>query len=272
MKFTFCLLQTLLILLIQPVTTQGQISKRIETPWEIGISGGVSSFVTSIASGAGAPSKEINYWHRDLNPGIGLSVVRNISPAISLEMDWLNSRLSGKWNDRWPPIPISAGRETPLKFSSQINQFDLLMAFNVNQIFLPGDEEDIWHIFFKTGIGITAIKDHKKFYPVFNQQGLAFSIDAGISYSLNERFKLQIGSAWRLVATDNLDGVHASYIVVSGNTNANSDSVNVDLQINTAEFKKVYEIYNFTYIRISCCINNFGLKGIKGIRKRNGGS
>jgi hypothetical protein len=271
MKITYCLIQILFVLLIQSSTIHAQISKRIGTiaPWEIGLSGGVSSFVTSIASEAGPPYTNINYWYRNLNPGIGLSAARNISPALSLEMNWLNTRLSGKWNDSWPPIPISAGRESPLTFNTSINQFDLLLGFNLNQIFLPGDEEDIWHVFFKTGIGMTAIKDHKKFYPDFAQQRLGLSIDAGISYSLNEKFKLHVGSAWRLVDTDILDGVHTAHVEVSGYNRTNSDSVNVNLQINTTEFKKVYELYNYTYFRISYCINNFGSK-VKGIHRRNG--
>jgi len=190
--------------------------------------------VTSVNFNPGAPNKNINYWNNNLNPGIGLSVLRNFSPAVGLEINWLNTRLTGKWNDNWPPLPISVGRETPLTYNSQINQFDLMIGINLNQIMLPGDNEDVWHLFIKTGAGIADIHDNKKFYPGINYVRLSFPLDLGLSVSISKRMKFQIGSTLRFVNTDNLDGVHVTY------TNLNGDTVTPT---------HILEIYNYTYLK-----------------------
>ena len=133
-------------------------------------------------------------------------MVRNISPSLGVEINWLNTRLTGTWNNKWPALPISTSYQSPLTYNSQINQFDVMMVFNLNQIMLPGDEEDVWHLFFKSGIGITKIKDKKKFYPDGSSYArMSFALDAGLSVSLSERIKLMIGSTFRFVNTDNLD-------------------------------------------------------------------
>jgi hypothetical protein len=236
MKTIFSLTQILIILIFVGFSAQGQQSKDPNkiTPWEIGLSAGVSSFITSVNPEA-APHR-INYWNNDLNPGIGLSLTHNISPSLGVEGVWLNTRLTGQWNNRFPPLPVAAGHDNPLTFNSGINQFDLLMAFNVNQILLPGEKEDPWHIFVKTGIGLTLINDQKRFYSndhPYQKYGL--TLDAGFSCSLSRRMKLQAGSAWRFVDTDNLDGVHVT----------SSDGT---------AYYKVYEIYNYNYLRLTYCL------------------
>ena len=232
-------------------SSRGQMSNNVTTilPWEVGFSVGGSSFVSSRNPNSGATYKSVNYWYANFNPGIGLFVVRNISPAFGLEFNWLNTRLTGRWNDKWPPHPLSVGHESPLTFNSGINQFDLMMTFNMNQIMLPGDEEDPWHIFVKTGIGITNIKDHKNFYPDGNYQCLGISLDAGISVSLSKRLKLLMGSEWRMVSTDNLDGVHLVYTDSGEN--------------NIIEYKGIYEIYNYAYVKVSYGFGHFGSKKSK---------
>ena len=53
-----------------------------------------------------------------------------------------------------------------------------------------------------------------------------------------------IGSTFRFVNTDNLDGVHV---------------VSTDLNGKTVEYMKVYEIYNYTYLRVSYNLGDIGL-------------
>ncbi len=224
----------LLILLFLSLLTHAQKSRKTAevTPWEVGLSAGASWFVTSV--NPEAPPNRINYWNPNMNPGFGLSVTHNFSPALGMEAGWLNTRLTGEWDSQYPLPTIAAGRESPLTFDSRLNQFDLLMTFNMNQLFLPGDLEDPWHIFTKAGFGMTMISDQMKFYPDGSQY-LKFgpTLDVGFSYSLNEKLKLQVGSAWRFVDTDNLDGVH-----VTSPTGA--------------AYFKVYEVYNFNYLRLTC--------------------
>lgn len=244
MKTIFCLTLILFILLNQNASAQRQTERRtgIMSPWEIGLSGGVSSFLTSINPQSGATNKRINYWNSDQNPGVALAVVRNLSPSLGIEMNWLNTRLSGRWNSKWPLPSDYPASGTPLTFNSQIKQLDLMMAFNINQILLPGDIEDLWHIYFKPGVGFTHIKN--KMNPDENPViKLSVALDAGLSVSLTERLKLVAGSTFRFVNTDLLDGVHVT---------------STDLNGKTVAYLKIFEVYNFSYLRLSYGLGNFG--------------
>lgn len=245
MKIIFCFMQILLVFLFQSASAQRYRLKEIAiiTPWEIGLSSGVSFFETSVNPAPNAQYRRVNYWNRGINPGISLSVVRNFSPSLGVEVNWLNTRLTGTWSNKWPPLAIAEGRDIPLTFNSQINQFDLMMALNMNQIMFPGDDEDAWHIFCKTGIGITQIIDNKKFYSGNNYIRMGFALDAGLSLSLSLKTKIMIGSTFRFVNTDNLDGVHV---------------ISYDLNGQTIDAMKTYEIYNYTYLRVGYNFGKFG--------------
>lgn len=52
-----------------------------------------------------------------------------------------------------------------------------------------------------------------------------------------------VGSTLRAVNTDNLDGVHVAATYLNGNS---------------VSYMKVYEVYNFTYFRVSYSMGDFG--------------
>ncbi len=238
--------QMLVFLLFTCASAQGYRLRGVgyTSSWEIGISTGVSSFLTSLSPTTALNYNKFNYWHNNANPGIAIAVVRNFSPSLGIEMNWLNTRLDGRWNDIFPLPSISGGHQIPLTYNSQINQIDLMAAFNLNQIMLPGDAEDVWHLFMKTGFGMTQIIDKKKFYPDGSSYiKLSYALDAGISVSLNEKIKLMLGSTFRSVTTDNLDGVH----VVSKDLNGKEVAV-----------MNIFEIYNFTYLRLNYNLGKIG--------------
>lgn len=216
--------------------------------WEIGISAGASTFLTSLNPEAAAgSSKFTNYWHQQINPGFGLAVKYNIIPSIGAELNYLNTRLTGTWNDKWPPNPSAGGHDSPLTFDSKINQFDLLATFNINQLLLPDDDQEMWHLFVKTGPGITQIIDHEKFFAdkdSFNYKRFSYSIDTGLSFTISESVKLLVGTNFRIVNTDNLDGVHMFETDTDGNV--------------TKAYFHVLEIYNFTYLRVNYCFGTIG--------------
>jgi len=261
MKIFFYLSPILFLLLFHEVSAQKNRNNRtgIISSWEIGVSGGAATFLSSINPERGATASKINFWNREVNPGFGLSVVRNFSPSLGIEMNLLSTRLTGNWKGDETAIAVSVLKETPTTFNSQINQFDLMITFNVNQIWLPGEEEDLWHLFFKTGVGLTQIKDHMNFFPGDSPCiKPSIAIDAGISFSLNEQLKLKAGSTFRAVNTDNLDGVHFGTADLNGNTVSNM---------------KVFEIYNYTYLCMSYSLGHFGSKKYNGkFRKKSGRS
>lgn len=234
------------VALLQDATAQKHFKDKTGriSPWEIELSGGFSSFMTSVNPDADANNKQINYWHNDFNPGIGLSVVRNISPSLGIEINWLNTRLTGTWDNQFPPLAIAVGYPAPLTYNSKINQFDLMMAFNLNKIYKPGNDEDKWHIYLKPGIGIAHIKDNQNFFPGDSPYlRVSAVLDAGISVSLSEKIKIMAGSSFRFVNTDNLDGVHV---------------LTTDSEGNPVGQEKVYEYYNYTYLRVSYSFGRFG--------------
>lgn len=202
--------------------------------------------MTSVNPESGAPDKLINYWNRDINLGFGLSVTRNISPSLGVELGWLNTHLSGTWSNKIP-VPLAyATFPTPLTFNSKINEADLLMVFNLNKIFHPGNDKDPWHLYVKTGIGITHINDKQNFFPADNPYlKMSFVADGGVSISVSEKIKLMVGSSFRLANTDNLDGVHV---------------VGADLNGNILGYKHILEIYNYTYLRLSYSFGQMGSK------------
>ena len=240
-------LTQVLIFLLSAYTSAQEIRFRgvgYTSVWEIGISMGVSTFLTSLNPTSALNFNKFNYWHNDVNLGIALSVVRNISPSVGIEMNWLNTSLSGRWNDINPLPSISAGHQSPLTYKSKINQFDLMVAFNLNQIMLPGDAEDVWHLFIKTGIGMTQIIDSKKFYPDGSSYfKMSYAADLGISVSLSEKIKLMLGITIRSVNTDNLDGVHV---------------VSTDMEGKQVTVMNIFEIYNFTYLRLNYNLGKIG--------------
>jgi len=123
----------------------------------------------------------------------------------------------------------------------------------VNQIMLPGDEEDKGHFFIKAGMGISLIKDNKKDSPNSTSSGISYALGGGYSVSLNERLKLQIGSTTIGVGSDNLDGLH----IVPRGKNA---------QI--IKPKNIFEIYNYSYLSVSYSMGNFGSRKYRNIYKR----
>jgi len=255
MKIIFYLTLILIFLFFQSASAKRPVTSGMPviTPWEIGLSTGASVFGTAYLQESNATYKRHSFWYRDVNPGVGLFVVRNISPSLGIEMSWLNTRLSGKWNKTGLTILDLAGRENSLTFNSQINQFDLMMVFNINQIMLPGDEEDSGHFFIKTGVGISKIKDNKKFYPETNSAAMSFALGGGYSFSLNEKIKLQVGNVLRAANTDNLDGVHV---------------VNKNKSGKLTEFTQIVEVYNYTYFSVSYSFGDFGSQKSKSSFKR----
>jgi hypothetical protein len=255
MKIILYLCQILVILFSYSALAEGPTKNRIATitPWEFGLSTGVSIYGTSFIKELNSTYKRNSFWWREANPAIGLLAVRNISPSVGIEVSWINTRLSGNWNKSRAALLDVEGRESPISFNSTINQFGLMMVFNLSQIMLPGDDEDRGHLFIKTGIGISLMKDNKNFYPDVTSAGMSYALGGGYSVSLNERIKLQIGSTTIAINSDNMDGLH----VVPKDNNG---------QILKPE--SIIEIYNYSYLSMIYRIGDFGSGKYKSTYKR----
>jgi len=182
--------------------------------WEFGFSGGVSQFQTTINPSSDAPYKKFNYWNNDFNTAISLTVIKNISPKFSAEFEYLNTKLSGTWNPNngypVPPLALDQGLEYPRPFKTGINQFNLMFVANLNQIVAPkmGDK---WYLFVKAGGGAAFLKAYSALYSYTsanNKYEYSIAYGGGLSYRINEKIKLKLGTTWYRVESDRLDGVH----------------------------------------------------------------
>lgn len=210
---TFAALLILMVIICDSATAKKIRSKSKDKtpPFEVGLSLGGSSFITSFNPDAKVTDKFVNYWHNKINPGIGLSVTRNIFPSVGIGLNYLHTSFTGTWNDKSLAMPVPLNGDNQLAYKSTINQYDLLFNVNINKLVAPRTASDKWNIYIRTGPGYTTIKDNIAFYAdqlSKNFNRFSYTFDPGVSFRLSDKIKLKAGTALRIVFSDNLDGVH----------------------------------------------------------------
>jgi len=210
---SFILLIAILLLIAQSTFAQyGRRRSGDASSWEIGFTGGVSKFLTSIDPNSDAVYKKFNYWNADFNVAITLSITKIISPKFSGQFEFMTTKLSGQWNENSGyPIPPPTSGVIPSPFKTGIKHLNLLVIANLNQIVMPNSASDKWYLFVKGGMGLAFLKEYSGLYPL-NQPGNLFKYTiiygGGLSYTINGKIKLKFGTTWYRVETDRLDGVH----------------------------------------------------------------
>ncbi|HEY3389620.1 MAG TPA: hypothetical protein VGK38_08630, partial [Prolixibacteraceae bacterium] len=214
-KPTMLVIAFICIITQNSVGQYGRRSSGEENLWEVGISGGVSQFLTTINPNSDAPFKKFNYWNADMNPAITISAIKNFSPKFSAEFEFLTTKLSGTWNPNngypVPPLALDKRLPHPDPFKTGINQFTLMFVPNLNQIIAPNSSNNKWYVFAKIGAGASFLKEYKALYAYSvpgNKFEYALVYGGGLSYKINDNIKLKIGANWYRVETDRLDGVH----------------------------------------------------------------
>ena len=199
-------------------TTVAQYSRsrsENKNTWEFGLSGGVSQFQTSINPNSDATFKKFNYWNADYNAAISVSIIKNFSPKFSAEFEFLTTKLSGVWNENngyGIPLPATA-LKLPTPFETGINQFVLMLVPNLNKIVAPSSSNEKWYLFAKVGGGVETLKELKPaLFSYDKNSGVKFTLayGGGLSYTINEKIKIKLGTMWYRVETDRLDGIHTS--------------------------------------------------------------
>ena len=187
---------------------------KVRPSWEIGLSLGASEFLNTINPNADAIFEKFNYWKPNINPALSLSIIKSITPAISAELLYFTTRLSGSWdlNKGYPipPLAISEGLAYPNPFKTGINQLDLLISINLNQMVAPNRANDKWNLFIKGGIGAVLVRGIDALYPYTRADKFvdyALVYGGGFSYQINNRLKLNLDVILNRVETDRLDGV-----------------------------------------------------------------
>lgn len=210
------LLVVIVLLFTQSTIAQnGRRNSGDASSWEIGFSGGLSKFLTSIDPNSDAIYKKFNYWNADFNAGITVSIVKIISPKFSAGFELMTTKLSGSWNVNSgypvPPLALAEGLPYPNPFKTGVNVADLFVLANLNQIVAPNSTNDKWFLFAKGGFGLAFLKEYSGLYPLGQPGNLykyTYVLGGGVSYTVNEKVKLKLGTSWYRVETDRLDGVH----------------------------------------------------------------
>jgi hypothetical protein len=213
---SYFLLAAIVLLIAQSAVAQnGRRSSGDASSWEIGFSGGVSRFLTSINPNSDAIYKKFNYWNADFNAAITISVVKTISPKFSAGFELLTTKLSGSWNVNSgypvPPLALAQGLPYPNPFKTGVNVTDLFVLANLNHIVAPNSANDKWFLFVKGGFGLAFLKEYSGLYPLVQPGNLykyTIIYGGGLSYTANEKIKLKLGTSWYRVESDRLDGVH----------------------------------------------------------------
>ena len=189
-------------------------SKVATFPWEIGVSGGISRFVISYNPNRDAVLKKFNYWNSDINPAFSLSVIKNFSPTLSGELEWVKTKLSGNWNSEngysVPPLVTAIGLVYPQPFETGINEFDFLLNIKLRKLLRQFTKNNAWDLFIRGGFGIDLIKDRSALYHFDHpRNGYAYSIlyGGGISYKVSPKLTIKASAIMSRVTTDRLDGV-----------------------------------------------------------------
>ena len=175
--------------------------------WEIGFSGGVSKYLESANPHSNAVYKRFNYWNADYNGAFSLFLIKNISPTFCAEIEWLNTKLSGSWDQtKGYPIPPNINSSDLPVFKTGINQWNLLVGVNLNQLIAPAIATNKWRLFVKGGVGMTLVKGFES-NDLFNDKFETLILyGGGFEYKINTRIRLRIETAINIVRTDRLDG------------------------------------------------------------------
>jgi len=127
----------------------------------------------------------------------------------------MTTKLSGSWNvnNGYPPVPPLAraqGLPYPNPFKTGVNVADLFVLANLNKIVAPNSANDKWFLFAKGGFGLAFLKEYSSLYPYGSGNPLKYTMiyGGGLSYTVSDKIKLQIGTSWYRVETDRLDGIH----------------------------------------------------------------
>jgi outer membrane protein OmpA-like peptidoglycan-associated protein len=169
--------------------------------WEIGINAGVSNFAGSTSMSKSSFGKHFNDFNSDLNLGYGLFVKKNFTHVFALEGAYNGTTLTG--------TPKASNPVGTKAFKTGINEFDLNTVWNMNNLLSKNkfDRKVYWYT--KVGAGLTHV-DNKEFSLPASVQGpwryWTIPIGTGFSFRLGDNVKLNLGTQWSWVNSNNLDG------------------------------------------------------------------
>ena len=169
--------------------------------WEIGVNAGVANFAGSTNISKDNFMSHFNDFKSDMNFGYGLFVKKNFTHVFAIEGAYNGTTLTGT-----PKAGVAAGTNA---FKTEVNEVDLNTVWNMNNLFSKNkfDRKVYWYT--KLGAGLTHVKNKEFSLPASVQGPWRYwtvPIGTGLAFRLSDNIRLNLGTQWSWVNTNNLDG------------------------------------------------------------------
>jgi outer membrane protein OmpA-like peptidoglycan-associated protein len=189
--------------------------------WEIGINAGVDNFTGEYNMYKESRWNHYNHWKSDLDFGFGALVKKNFSHVFALEGDWNYTNLTGSWNENTGSFP---------DFKTRVSEFNLNSVWNLNNLFSKNKFERKIYWYAKLGLGESHIKNIASMSaatqgPDWRKAAWkpGYDLGTGVSFRLNDNFRLNVATQWDWIKTDRLDG--KSEFIAPGGPNPTNGSI-----------------------------------------------
>ncbi len=169
--------------------------------WEIGVNAGVANFLGSTSLSKDAFLKSFREFNSDIDLGYGFFVKKNFTHVFALEGAYNGTNLTG--------TPTFPGDKA---FKTGLNEIDLNSVWNMSNLLSKNkfDRKVYWYT--KIGVGLTHV--NSKEFSVQNPPSVqgnswrywTIPVGAGIAFRLTDNVKLDLGTQFSWVNSNQLDG------------------------------------------------------------------
>jgi outer membrane protein OmpA-like peptidoglycan-associated protein len=172
----------------------------VDKRWEIGINAGVANFTGNTNISKPSFGNHFKQFESDLGFGYGLFIRKNFTSVFALEGAYNGTKLTGT-------PKAGTGYNA---FSTGINEFALNTVWNMNNLFSKNkfDRKVYWYT--KLGAGMTHVNQNEFTLPETVQGPWRFwtvPVGTGLVFRLTDNLKLDVGTQYSFVNTNNIDGV-----------------------------------------------------------------
>lgn len=173
------------------------------TSWEFSVNEGLSNFAGSTVIFGSSFGYHFNRFNNDLNVGYGVLIRKNFTSFLAIEGSYNSATLTG--NPKSDYIQNNSYR-------TDIHEFDLNTVWNMNNLFSHRKFDRKIYWFVKVGIGLTNVKSIKYTLPVtiIDPWRGTLPVGTGLAIRLWPNLKLDIGTQFSTVNTNELDGLISS--------------------------------------------------------------
>ena len=199
----FSLVVAFLFLGYALIFAQEKTEKFRNNSWEFGVNEGLANFAGSSVIWGASFGYHFNQFNNDFNIGYGAFVRRNFFSFVALEGAYNSTTLTGN---------PKSGYIQNNSYRTNIPEFDLNTVWNMNNLLSNNKFDRKIYWFVKVGIGLTLVQCIVFTQPasVLNPWRGTLPLGTGLAVRLWPNLKLDIGTQFSTVNTNELDGLMSS--------------------------------------------------------------